>query len=93
VDNHAIISFHIKDTGIGIAIENQKKIFEEFTQASSNTSFKYGGTGLGLSIVRKLLHIQGSEIYLSSEIDKGSDFYFDLNLPIEINKLNKFKCK
>jgi signal transduction histidine kinase/CheY-like chemotaxis protein len=85
IKNHAIISFQIKDTGIGIAQENQIKIFEEFTQASSNTSFKYGGTGLGLSIVRKLLHLQGSEIFLSSEIDKGSNFYFDLTLPIVIN--------
>lgn len=74
------ISFEVKDTGIGIPVDKQKSIFESFTQASSDTTRKYGGTGLGLTITKRLLEMQGSTIQLNSEPGKGSTFYFDLTL-------------
>ncbi len=73
-----IISFEVKDTGIGIPIDMQQAIFESFTQASSDTTRKYGGTGLGLTITKRLIELQGSTINLISEPGKGSIFYFNL---------------
>jgi signal transduction histidine kinase/ActR/RegA family two-component response regulator len=66
----------VEDTGIGIAQEKQKMIFEQFTQADTSTSRNFGGTGLGLAISKKLLELQGSSLHLSSEHGKGSVFYF-----------------
>ncbi len=76
--NSVKLLFSIQDTGIGIAKENHDLIFERFTQATSDTTRKYGGTGLGLAIVKKLLEIQGSKISIESEINRGSKFYFEL---------------
>ncbi len=76
------VLFTILDTGIGIAKENHKLIFERFTQATSDTTRKYGGTGLGLAIVKKLLEIQGSQISIESSLNQGSKFFFELNFEI-----------
>ncbi|MBN3583506.1 response regulator [Algoriphagus aestuarii] len=78
----ARIYFEVKDTGIGIAKENQEKIFNDFDQVKPTFSSKYGGTGLGLSITRKLLSLMGGTIQLESEVDKGSRFYFELEFEI-----------
>jgi PAS domain S-box-containing protein len=72
------IGFEVKDTGIGIPPNKQESIFESFTQASSDTTRKYGGTGLGLTITKRLLEMQGSVIKLDSEVGVGSTFSFDL---------------
>ncbi len=79
-ENTAVILFEIVDTGIGIPLEYQQKVFEAFTQENSRNERKYGGTGLGLSISRKLIEIMKSEIHLESELGKGSKFYFSLSL-------------
>jgi PAS domain S-box-containing protein len=76
------IKFTVADTGIGIPKEKQEIIFEGFTQATDETTRKYGGTGLGLSITKKLLEMQNSQIYLESEVGKGSKFYFTLSFKI-----------
>ncbi len=81
------ICFEVKDTGIGIPLDKQESIFESFTQASSDTTRKYGGTGLGLTITKRLLEMQGSQIKLDSEPGKGSTFYFDLKLKKSAMKL------
>lgn len=77
---NSLIRFSVRDTGIGILPENQKKIFEAFTQEDASTTRKYGGTGLGLAISKKLLHLMGSELQLISEPQVGSMFYFDIML-------------
>lgn len=72
----AELSFRVTDTGIGISETNQRKIFERFTQADSSTSRGFGGTGLGLAISKRILELQNSKLQLSSEVGKGSTFYF-----------------
>lgn len=70
----------VEDTGIGIAKEKQKDIFEAFQQAEENTKEKFGGTGLGLAICASYVKEMGGELLLKSELDKGSIFYFDIPL-------------
>ena len=91
--NIARVRFSVKDEGIGISIENQKNIFEPFSQADGSISRKYGGTGLGLAISLNIVKMLGSEIKLISRENEGSVFYFDLDLvvqdmnTIDVNKL------
>ncbi|MEL6131821.1 MAG: ATP-binding protein [Bacteroidota bacterium] len=76
------IIFEVKDTGIGIAKEQQELIFQDFIQADTSTSRKYGGTGLGLSITKKLTAMHGGNIQLDSEPGVGTTI--QLVLPYEV---------
>lgn len=75
-DKEAVIFFSVTDTGIGIPKEKQDFIFDRFTQATAETTRKYGGTGLGLAITKRLLEMQNSKIELESEVGKGTVFSF-----------------
>lgn len=72
--------FSVKDTGNGIAKENLKNIFYSFTQEDSTITRKHGGTGLGLSISKRIVELMGGKINVSSEIGKGSEFSFKIDL-------------
>ncbi len=78
------ILFSISDTGIGICKEMHEKIFEPFRQLDTGISRKYGGNGIGLSIVKSYVEMLKGKIWLKSEINKGTTFYF--SLPIRENR-------
>jgi CheY-like chemotaxis protein len=75
-----LTQFSVVDSGIGIPEEKQEKIFEQFTQADSDTTRLYGGTGLGLSISSRLVELMGSAIEVTSTPGKGSNFQFSIVL-------------
>jgi two-component system, sensor histidine kinase and response regulator len=82
-DDQTTLRFAVRDTGIGIDLKNQQKIFEAFTQADASNTKKFGGTGLGLPISNSLLALMDSKLELKSELNKGSLFYFMIALKSE----------
>ncbi|WP_445955899.1 ATP-binding protein [Yeosuana sp.] len=93
------LRFEVEDNGIGINKDKQESMFESFSQGSIQINRKYGGTGLGLSIVKGLIEILKGKIYLKSELDKGSTFFFEIPLKytgqeskeIKVAKFNESK--
>ncbi len=75
------VHFAVTDTGIGIAPENQARIFSGFTQAEASTTRRFGGTGLGVAISQRLVALMGGELTLHSELGRGSCFEFSLTMP------------
>jgi PAS domain S-box-containing protein len=76
-----LLRFAVRDSGIGIAPENQAHIFDGFSQAEASTTRRFGGTGLGLSICKRLVALMGGELRLDSALGQGSTFHFTLRLP------------
>lgn len=81
-DHVVEVEFKVIDTGIGIAEDKRKSIFERFEQESASITRNYGGTGLGLSICRGLCELMGSNISVMSELGKGSMFEFSIRFPL-----------
>ena len=81
-NEESCLAFKVSDTGIGIPEEKLKEIFEDYEQASRETTRKYGGTGLGLAITKKLIELHGSEIEVESEEGKGTSFYFEIDFKL-----------
>ncbi len=75
-----VVNCSVEDTGIGMSEEQKSKLFQDFVQADSSISRKYGGTGLGLVIAKNLVDLMGGNISVKSEIDVGTRFSFELNL-------------
>jgi two-component system, sensor histidine kinase len=81
------LGIKVKDTGIGMSEQQQKHIFDAFTQADTSTTRKFGGTGLGLAICQRLVNAMGGKLSVLSTVDRGSEFRF--NIPVrQANKMD-----
>ncbi|ALS99686.1 ATP-binding protein [Lacimicrobium alkaliphilum] len=79
-DSRPMVLFSVSDTGIGMSKEQQQRLFQSFTQGDDSITRQYGGTGLGLAISKQLCELMGGEIWVHSEVGKGSTFSFTLPL-------------
>jgi len=80
------LKFSIRDTGIGIAPHDQRRIFESFTQADQTQTRRFGGTGLGTTIAKQLVGLMGGRMGLESAVGLGSTFWFELPLALEADE-------
>ncbi|MFI5171301.1 MAG: response regulator [Chitinophagales bacterium] len=80
--NQVKMQFEVSDSGIGMSPDQLEKIFESFSQASADTTRKYGGTGLGLTIAKQFVELQGGTLKVSSELNRGTTFSFEI--PYEV---------
>ncbi len=78
----------VRDNGIGIAPENQARIFSGFTQAEASTTRRFGGTGLGVAISQRLVALMGGELRVDSALGEGSRFHFSVKLPVATQALD-----
>jgi two-component system, sensor histidine kinase and response regulator len=78
----------VRDTGIGIAPENQDRIFSGFTQAEASTTRRYGGTGLGVAISQRLVGLMGGDLKVDSALGQGSRFHFCIALPVAVGQVD-----
>ena len=94
VDNKPFIRFDVEDTGVGIPADKQGSIFEEFAQIDNSATRRFKGTGLGLAITKKLAHLLGGELTLTSKPGKGSVFSLTIPAGVDVKTqplFNKYK--
>lgn len=84
-EENAVFAFEVRDTGVGIAAENQEKIFKSFEQVGNNMA-KSEGTGLGLPISSHIVELMGGRLMVESEVGKGARFFFELTLPVSVDE-------
>ena len=82
------VTVSVADTGVGISPEAQAYVFDEFRQADSSTTRRYGGTGLGLAISKRLVTLHGGRIWVDSEVGRGSTFHFTLPIRVRAGSEN-----
>lgn len=87
-DHSITVHFRIKDTGIGIAPEDQQRIFDSFWQASNHSTRRFGGTGLGLTISQRLLQLMSSGLQVASSKHRGSEFAFTIDFALSKTTAN-----
>ncbi len=80
------VRVEVQDSGIGISIEQQSKLFTPFAQVDASTTRRFGGTGLGLSICRRLIELMGGTIGVDSESARGSRFWFEIEMPMAVTQ-------
>ena len=77
-ETHSVVRIEVRDTGIGIPIDRQQRIFDSFTQADGSMTRKYGGTGLGLTLTRQLVELMDGKVGLRSREGRGSEFWVEI---------------
>ncbi|KAL4263345.1 histidine kinase [Pleurotus pulmonarius] len=92
-DQHVTLEFCVMDTGIGIAKDKLNLIFDTFCQADGSTTREYGGTGLGLSISKRLVSLMQGNMWVESEVSKGSKFYFTITSQISYSSVESTMAK
>jgi PAS domain S-box-containing protein len=85
-DRQGVVHFTVWDTGIGIAPDQQKRLFKPFVQVDSKLTRQYNGTGLGLALVDKMAQLHGGTVSLESELGRGSEF--TITLPVKVNRIS-----
>ncbi len=86
IDGKSTLEFEVSDTGIGLSQEQIQNLFQSYSQASSDTSRKFGGTGLGLSISKNLVEIMGGKIWVRSKYGQGTSFFVNITLDKDDDK-------